>query len=240
MPNKAAPFQFKDADTAKGIVTGLAAVYGNIDDGLDIIEPGAGAKTIAERGKRVKVLWMHDRTKILGVPVELVEKQEGLYTATQFTMDSFWGKEIFSHIVNEAPNGARAVDGMSIGFSVVQATVDPDNFIRKIQEYKLYEYSYVDLGMNDRALVDSAKSSLMDFFTDDDFERLIFGQVKAATPAQRGELRKALAAFTKAMQEPERSNDAPPLDAQLAERAAALRKAQFIAAHPGMAYGRAS
>lgn len=234
MPNKAVAFEFKDADPAKGIVTGNAAVYGNIDDGLDIIEPGAGAKTLAERGNRIKVLWMHDRTKILGVPLEITEKTDGLYTVTKFTLDSFWGKEIHSHVMNQNPdNGARAVDGMSIGYSVVQASTDPDNYIRKITEYKLYEYSFVDLGMNPAAMVDGAKSSLLDFLGDGEFERLIMGALKNATPEQIAIYRKAHAAFSKAVAsvEPERKDNAPQLtEAAMVERAAALRKADLIRA----------
>lgn len=233
MPNKSVAFEFKDADPAKGIVTGNAAVYGNIDDGLDIIEPGAGAKTLAERGTKIKVLWMHDRTKILGVPLEISEKTDGLYTVTQFTLDSFWGKEIHSHVMNQAPNGNRAVDGMSIGYSVVQASTDPDNYIRRISEYKLYEYSFVDLGMNPAALVDGAKSSLLDFLGGDDFERLIAAAIKNAAPDQLATYHKAHAAFTKAIAgiEPERKDDAPQLDnAAMAERAALLRKAELIRA----------
>ena len=41
-------------------VTGLAAVFGNIDGGGDRIHKGAFKKTIAEQASRVKHLWMHD------------------------------------------------------------------------------------------------------------------------------------------------------------------------------------
>lgn len=234
MPHKSAAFEFKDADPAKGIVSGHAAVYGNIDDGLDVIEHGAGAKTILERGTKINILWMHDRMKILGVPLEIREDDKGLYTVSKFTLDSFWGKEIYSHVMNVAETtGQRAVSGMSIGYNPVQATVDPDNYIRHISEYKLYEYSFVDLGMNPAALVDGAKSSLLDFLGDGEFERLIMGALKNATPEQRATYQKAHAAFSKAIAsvEPERKENAPQLEtAAMVERAAALRKAGLIRA----------
>jgi len=41
-------------------VTGILAVTGNIDLGMDRIMPGAFVKTIGENARRVKHLWMHD------------------------------------------------------------------------------------------------------------------------------------------------------------------------------------
>ena len=38
------------------VVTGFAAVVGNVDDGGDVLLPGAFAKTLAERASRLRYL----------------------------------------------------------------------------------------------------------------------------------------------------------------------------------------
>jgi HK97 family phage prohead protease len=59
--HKNVPFSLKQADDAlmAGLVKGYAAVFGNVDDGDDLIDPGAFTKTIAESGGRVKMGWQH-------------------------------------------------------------------------------------------------------------------------------------------------------------------------------------
>lgn len=53
---KTFPAIISGVDEVKGIVEPIWAVMGNIDEGLDIVHPGAFTKTFAERGLRVKVL----------------------------------------------------------------------------------------------------------------------------------------------------------------------------------------
>ena len=52
-------FQIKSL-SADGSFEGLAAVYGNVDLGGDVIEPGAFNKTLAEKNFEVPILWQHD------------------------------------------------------------------------------------------------------------------------------------------------------------------------------------
>src|SRR5438128_8865665 len=64
------------ANQAQGIVEHVVAVMGNVDDGDDIIHPGAFTKTLAERASRVRVLDQHRSDsilRILGKPVEMRE-----------------------------------------------------------------------------------------------------------------------------------------------------------------------
>jgi phage head maturation protease len=44
-------------------VTGIAAVFGNVDAYNDRIHPGAFTKTINENMRRVRFLWQHDATQ---------------------------------------------------------------------------------------------------------------------------------------------------------------------------------
>jgi hypothetical protein len=58
---KALPFTFKqEPDTLlASVVEGYAAVFGNVDDRNDLINPGAFTKTITENGGRIKMGWQH-------------------------------------------------------------------------------------------------------------------------------------------------------------------------------------
>ena len=61
MERKTVPFAIKQADLlAQGVIEGYAAVIGNVDDGNDVIDPGAFTKTIAENGARIKMGWQHE------------------------------------------------------------------------------------------------------------------------------------------------------------------------------------
>jgi len=50
-----------------GTFEGLAATYGDVDLGGDIIEPGAFQKTMADKGGEVPILWQHDQREPIGV-----------------------------------------------------------------------------------------------------------------------------------------------------------------------------
>lgn len=154
------PFEIKDADPVKGVISGYAAVFNNIDDGLDRIRHGAFTKTLQERSQRIKACYGHDLLKIVGVPIEVREDDHGLYTVTQLALGSLWGKEVYELAMTQGPDGQRALDEMSIGYVPIVANYDPTNGIRDLSELKLYEYSYVPLGMNDQTRGLDVKSLL--------------------------------------------------------------------------------
>ncbi len=43
-------YRLKDVDEKKGVVTGYASIFNNIDSDNEIVMPGAFLKTIQERG----------------------------------------------------------------------------------------------------------------------------------------------------------------------------------------------
>ena len=61
MERKTLPFSLKQEPDAllAGVVEGYAAVFGNVDDGNDLNDPGAFTKTITENGGRIKMGWQH-------------------------------------------------------------------------------------------------------------------------------------------------------------------------------------
>ena len=79
LPNferKQFPTFVKNYDEEQGLVEHFVAIMGNVDEGGDRIIPGAFAKTISERGRRVKALDQHmtdSVTRIVGKPLSLRE-----------------------------------------------------------------------------------------------------------------------------------------------------------------------
>ena len=165
---KSFPAKIIGIDEKEGIVEAIVAVIGNVDQGQDIIHSGAFTKTITENARNIKVLDQH-RTgsvrDIVGKPLEMREigrnelpkemldqypdAQGGLYTKTQYLMETPEGKGVFHRIDEDV------VNQYSIGYSVLDADhgrVEMDGKkvpVRNIRTVKLWEYSPVIWGMNE-------------------------------------------------------------------------------------------
>ena len=98
------PGHVKDLDAKKGIVKAYFAVFGNVDSDNDIIEPGAFAKSIRERGPdgtgRIKHLKYHDTRQAPGKIMELGEDGFGGWFISQLAKNSE-GEFIDQEIPNE-------------------------------------------------------------------------------------------------------------------------------------------
>lgn len=142
------------------IVTGFAAVLGNVDDGGDITHPGAFTKTIQESGRRVRHLWQHDTTlpptaKILDLrevgrdelPADLraaYPDAKGALLNKREYLDTPRGNEILQGI------RAGAIAEQSFGYEAVKKdfTRHGEKSIRNLRELRLFETSDVQWGMN--------------------------------------------------------------------------------------------
>lgn len=142
--------ELKDIDLKRRRVTGWWASYGNKDFDNDIIEPGAAAKTIMERGPNgsndIFFLNQHNWMQPHGKPALLMEDTKGIYFES-----------------NEMPNTTYSNDSLalyeagiviqhSIGFQTIKSDAtgswSDGTYIRRIKEIKLYEGSNVTLGAN--------------------------------------------------------------------------------------------
>ncbi len=167
------------ADAQQGVVEAIVAVMGNLDQGDDIIHNGAFAKTIQERRGKIKVLDQHQTDSIMraiGKPLEVRELSRdqlppdllakyptatgGLYTKTQYLMDTPEGKGAFQRIA------AGAVDEYSIGYdaldvdySKVKTPSGSERTARNLRTLKWYEYSPVLFAMNEATTTMSAKGA---------------------------------------------------------------------------------
>lgn len=142
----------KDVDIKKGIVTGYYAAFNNVDLGGDLIEPGAFAKTIAERGpqgsNRIQFLNQHDTWQNLGKPFVLKEDDYGLYHESKISKTSI-GKDALILLQD------GVLDSFSIGYRVI--TENMMNDVNHLKEIFLYEGSLVTFPMNESAIVTGIK-----------------------------------------------------------------------------------
>lgn len=145
-------------------VTGLVAVFGNVDTGGDRIFKGAFKKTIKENGKRVRHLWQHDYTQPPvaavrelkevgvdelpdGVAVDYPEVTGGLLVTREY-LDTPRGNEILDGIK------AGAINEMSFGYDPVKFDLEemdtPDGkvLVRNLREIRAWDTSDVQWGMN--------------------------------------------------------------------------------------------
>lgn len=178
MEHKTVPAYLKLVDEDKGIVECIFAVFGNIDEGDDVIHPGSFKKTLSERQNKVKVLDQHNTdsiSRVLGKPLDIREigsndlpielkadypnATGGVWARTQFFLDTPEGKGAFIRLKE------GGIDEWSFGYDAVdvdytQATIDDEKHrIRHLRQVKLFEYSPVLWGMNQATSTLDAKES---------------------------------------------------------------------------------
>ena len=164
MKYMAFPFAVKEADGEAGVFTGYASVFNNLDDGGDIVMPGAFKKTIAERFERIKVVWQHDWHNPIGRPLEMLEDAHGL-NVKAFISDTALGRDVRTLMRD------GVINELSIGYDIVKDSWSaPESGVKAhlLHELRLYEFSPVTLAMNDQAIITGVKG----FQIDDPIEKL--------------------------------------------------------------------
>lgn len=132
----------------QGYFEGLLSPYGNVDDGGDVVEPGAYTKTLKDHGNSVPMLWQHRPDCPIG-ELALEDRPDGLWCKGQLLMADPLAQRAYLFIKS------RIVKGLSIGFNSVRDEVV--NGVRKLKEIRLYEGSIVTFPMNEAALITSVK-----------------------------------------------------------------------------------
>ncbi len=140
-----------------GTFEGVLSPYNNVDQGDDLVEPGAFTKSLQQNGGRVPMLWQHDQKCPIGELV-LIDQPDGLHCKGTFCLEA---NPDGSPKVPEAQKAyallkARVIKGLSIGYDAVKAQVV--NGVRRLKEVNLWEGSVVTFPMNLQALVSSVKS----------------------------------------------------------------------------------
>jgi len=127
---------------------GYASIFGNVDDGGDIMQVGAFSKTISENAKRIKVLFMHNVMSVIGLPNKLFEDSKGLYFDAVVSKTTL-GKDVMTLIHD------KVITDMSIGYNPIKWAWDEEMSVRTLQEVRLWEISPVTWGMNSLAGIKS-------------------------------------------------------------------------------------
>ena len=139
-----------DASDQSGTFEGVAAVYGNIDLGYDVILPGAFTKTLKESGGKVPILYQHSSQFPLGLGT-LTDANDGLHIKGELVLEVSKARESYALMKRDV------LKGLSIGYSTVVSEYDRDKDVRYLKELRLHEVSIVTFPMNPLAQVSAVK-----------------------------------------------------------------------------------
>ena len=136
-------------------IAGYASLFGQADQGGDVVEKGAYAasiKALGQAGQRVKMLWQHDPAQPIGVWDEVREDANGLWVKGRLLDSTQKGREAAALIA------VGAIDGLSIGYRTRKAG-KTDKGQRLLTELELWEVSLVTFPMLPSARVASKGTS---------------------------------------------------------------------------------
>jgi hypothetical protein len=149
---KRIPIEF-DAKAVKddGTFAGYASTFGNVDQGYDVVMPGAFTKSLSERpASKIKMLRDHDKKSVIGVWREAKQDSKGLAVAGLLDLNVQLARETHSLMK------MGALDALSIGYQTLESEYTQAG-VRQLKEVGLYEVSVVTFPMNDQATVSSVK-----------------------------------------------------------------------------------
>ncbi len=167
-----APFEVKKL-TDEGEFRGFASTFGNRDLAGDVIRPGAFKASIANPS-RIKMLWSHSVSEIIGLWQSLEETEKGLLAKGQLALGVQRGKE--AHELMRM----GAVDSLSIGFRVPKNGSQFENETRILTKIDLMEISVVGIPANPQARITEARAAFQRGGVADpvSFERLLYERMR--------------------------------------------------------------
>lgn len=130
----------------------------DVDLGGDIIVKGAFDESIQNKisnNKNIPVLWQHDQSKLLGHGINFKSDSKGLMAKAILPKDHW---RVKNEVMPLLKNGS--LTDISVGFSLAKGDYyyDEKNNIRVINKGNLLEFSFVSIGMNPEAEIQSYKS----------------------------------------------------------------------------------
>lgn len=135
-----------------GTIEGYGSVFDVVDQGGDIIAPGAFKQSLAS-GRKVKMLFQHDPSAVIGTWKSMEEDQRGLRVSGKILTTVKAGSEAYEYVK------AGAIDGLSIGYRTIKSM--DRNGKRVIMQAELWEVSLVTFPMNEMARIDAVKAAEM-------------------------------------------------------------------------------
>jgi HK97 family phage prohead protease len=157
MANKTLDFDFEVKEvTPAGNFTGYGSVYSVVDQGGDIVAPGAFAESLSAmmaKNKMPAMLFGHQAGQLpVGAYQSVKEDPAGLWLDGNLATDTQRGGDLHKLMK------MKAISGLSIGFVTRDDSYDRVTGVRTIKKADLWEVSLVNFPMNDAARVQSVKS----------------------------------------------------------------------------------
>lgn len=152
-------FAFKAETVGEdGVFTGYGSVYNVVDDGGDMVIPGAFDQWLKEAGPSpsLPILWGHDGREVLGKYRKVESRELGLWLEGELNLDTVAGREKRSLLKQ------GAVSGLSIGYDFYPGGIrwSDEQKAYILSNLKLYEVSLVTFPMNRAARVETVKSAM--------------------------------------------------------------------------------
>lgn len=147
--------------TEAGEFEGYASTFGNVDQGGDVVEPGAFIESVVRAksdGRSIPMLWQHDQREPIGIWKDISEDSKGLFVRGQLLVEA-------DPLAKRAHGllKAKALGGLSIGYGVPAGGAEMDERrrgVRRLKKLDLREISLVTMPMNTAAKVTTVKSIL--------------------------------------------------------------------------------
>lgn len=149
----------KKKDDGSGIrVQGYSSIFDVEDSYRDTVKKGAFKKTIKQRFDKIRFLWQHRASDVMGLPTVLEEDDTGLWTEWKLLTTP----EIMNEWLPRIEQGG--VQGLSIGFMTVKSDWNEEDIEngdwwprRDLLEVELIECSAVTFPANEEAVISSMK-----------------------------------------------------------------------------------
>ena len=142
-----------------GLISGYASVFGVVDEQGDRVINGAfsrSLKDIDDSSKWPKMLWQHDPKEPIGQWTKIQEDAKGLYVEGQLLLDLQRGREAYALLKS------KVIDGLSIGYRVVEAHKSEMAGERLLSQLDLLEVSLVTFAANTAAKITEVKGNTED------------------------------------------------------------------------------
>jgi HK97 family phage prohead protease len=167
-----------------GSFEGVASMYGNIDLGGDIVEPGAFKEFMYTPDRKIRILDGHNTRAAIGKG-EVIDSHIGLVIKGQLNLRVSRARDVYELMKD------GIINGLSIGFDVLAGgSKIREDGVRLLQGLKLWEVSATPFPMNPQTLISSVKQATAHCTNIREFERLLrdigFSQSQAKALASHG------------------------------------------------------
>jgi HK97 family phage prohead protease len=154
MEMQAFDLELRTDDEGEGTFEGHAAIFDKVNSHREIVKRGAFKESVTSRGlKGIKMFFGHDRNMPIGKWTEIREDKKGLFVRGQLLMQLEKAKEAFLLMREEI------LDGLSIGFRIVEDSFDRENEQIILHKIDLREVSLVTMPSASEALITKVRDA---------------------------------------------------------------------------------